>query len=226
MKNLTSLIQTPSRAEQAYLAIRESIIDGSLAPGEHLVQEDLAAALGVSRQPVQQAMALLKSDGLVVESGTRGLLVSGLDAQETAHRFQIRAALDQLAARKTAERAAASSDFARQLEQEGKALLDDGTASLATQEYRQAVEHDVAFHSLIYRASGNPLLLTTAEPHWIYIRRVMLAILLVAERGTTVWAQHSDILAALCKGRGEEAVALMTAHVFGAENALKAAFER
>lgn len=80
MKPITS---TPSRAEQVYFAIRDSICDGALEAGTHLVQEDLAARLGVSRQPVQQAMALLKNDGLVLEQGARGLYVAPLDAEAT-----------------------------------------------------------------------------------------------------------------------------------------------
>ena len=57
----------PSRAELAYQAILDEICEGWLASGTHLVQEDLAARLGVSRQPIQQAMARWKSDGLVQE---------------------------------------------------------------------------------------------------------------------------------------------------------------
>jgi DNA-binding GntR family transcriptional regulator len=96
MKPLTSV---PSRTEQVYSAIRESICDCSLEPGTHLVQEDLAAMLGVSRQPIQQAMLLLKNDGLVVEHGARGLYVAPIDRAETVDRYQIRLMLDKLSVR-------------------------------------------------------------------------------------------------------------------------------
>ena len=90
------LVNAPSRTEQVYHAIRESICDCSLEPGMHLVQEDLAGTLGVSRQPVQQAMLLLKNDGLVVESGGRGLFVAPIDRESMEHHYQIRLVLDQL----------------------------------------------------------------------------------------------------------------------------------
>lgn len=223
---MRSIVSAPSRAEQAHAAIRESIIDGTLPPGSHLVQEELAAKLGVSRQPIQQAMALLKSDGLVVETRARGLRVAPLDPVETAHRYQIRAALEQLAARQTAERAAASTDFARKLASDGEVMLEAGNAMVALGRHREAVDHDVAFHSFIYEASGNPLLLGTAQVHWLYLRRVMIAVLRYADRGPIVWAQHGDILRALCRGRVDESVALVTAHVYGAEGALTDALRR
>ena len=63
----------PSLTEQVYDAIADEISDGALPAGAHLVQEQLAARLGVSRQPIQQAMALLKADGMVEEIGRRDL---------------------------------------------------------------------------------------------------------------------------------------------------------
>ncbi|MEJ1161721.1 GntR family transcriptional regulator [Prosthecomicrobium sp. N25] len=209
----------PSRAEQVYTAIRDSICDGSLRPGTHLVQEDLAARLGVSRQPVQQAMALLKNEGLVLEKGARGLYVAPLDADATVHHYQIRLSLDLLAARLTAERAARSPDFARQLLSDGERILAAGERALAKGSHRDAVAMDVEFHSFIYEMSGNPLIVGAAEPHWYYLRRVMVAVLNYAERGPIVWKQHRDILDALAAGKADEACAMVKAHILGAEAA-------
>lgn len=222
MKPITS---TPSRAEQVYFAIRDSICDGALEAGTHLVQEDLAARLGVSRQPVQQAMALLKNDGLVLEQGARGLYVAPLDAEATVQRYQIRLSLDQLAARLTAERAAASPDFAQSLRVEGQRILDAGDLAVSRGSHRDAVANDVEFHSFIYEKSGNPLIAATAEPLWHYLRRVMMAVLSYAERGPIVWDQHHEILAALAEGRVAEAEALVAAHIQGAAAAFLKALD-
>lgn len=223
MKPITS---TPSRAEQVYFAIRDSICDGALEAGTHLVQEDLAARLGVSRQPVQQAMALLKNDGLVLEQGARGLYVAPLDAEATVQRYQIRLSLDQLAARLTAERAASSPDFAQSLRVEGQRILDAGDLAVAKGSHRDAVANDVEFHSFIYEKSGNPLIAATAEPLWHYLRRVMMAVLSYAERGPIVWDQHHVILAALAEGRVAEVEGLVAAHIQGAEAAFLKAIDR
>lgn len=211
---------SPRRAEQVYLAIRDSICEGALKAGEHLVQESLAAQLGVSRQPVQQAMVLLKNDGLVLERGSRGLFVAPVDALATVHRYQIRLGLDQLAARLTAERAATSKTFAAELRADGSRILDAGDRAVAAGLHRDAVAADVVFHSFIYERSGNPLIAVTSEPLWYYLRRVMITVLSYAERGPLVWKQHRAILRALAAGNVETSVALVTAHIAGAQDAI------
>lgn len=214
------IASAPSRAEQAYAAIRDSICDGTLGPGTHLVQEELAAKLGVSRQPVQQAMVLLRNDGLVLELGSRGLYVAPLEAEAIAHRYQIRVVLDQLAARLVAEQAASSPEFRDRLLTEGGKLVDRGDAAVRSHSVREAVGVDVEFHSFIYEMSGNPLIGTTAEPHWHYLRRVMIDVLRYADRGKVVWDQHREILRTLASGDASASVEIVTAHVLGAERAL------
>jgi DNA-binding GntR family transcriptional regulator len=218
---MKQIIDIPTRAEQAYAAIRESICDGTLEPGAHLVQEELAVRLGVSRQPVQQAMALLKNDGLVVERAGRGLYVAPLDPTLMAYRYQIRTVLDQLAAELVARRAAESRAFAVELRSAGVEILAAGDAAVAAGDHKEAVRHDVRFHSLIYEMSGNPFLPGSAEPHWYYLRRVMIGILVHAERGPLVWQQHREILDLLVVGDVEASVKAVTAHVSGAEHALR-----
>ena len=220
MQKLSSL---PSRTEQVYQTVRESICDCVLEPGTHLVQEELAAKLGVSRQPVQQAMLLLKNDGLVVESGARGLYVAPIDREGIEHHYQIRLVLDQLAAGLVAERAYGDEAFRTRLRREGDAILATGSGALQEGTAAEAVRHDVAFHTFIYTMSGNPLIETTAAAHWLFLRRVMIGVLLHAKRGQLVWSQHEEILDALVAGDVGASVALATEHVAGAKDALVAA---
>lgn len=212
--------ETPRRAKQVYVSIRDSICEGTLKAGTHLVQEDLAARLGVSRQPVQQALVLLKNDGLVLERGARGLYVAPIDAAETIHRYQIRLGLDQLAARLCALRAKRDAEFAKDLLSEGNRTLDAGNRAVARKQHREAVAKDVEFHSFLYDRSGNPMIAITAEPLWHYLRRVMITVLSYAERGPLVWKQHREILETLAGGDAERAVDLVTDHVKGAEGAI------
>ena len=214
------LVNAPSRTEQVYHAIRESICDCSLEPGMHLVQEDLAETLGVSRQPVQQAMLLLKNDGLVVESGGRGLFVAPIDRASIEHHYQIRLVLDQLAVRLVAERSREDPGFKAQLRREGDAIMAIGKGAEQAGRAAEAVRHDVEFHSFVYDMSGNPLIRPTAEGHWLFLRRVMIAVLLHAARGPLVWAQHEHILDLLVAGEVDRAMTLATDHVLGAQRAL------
>jgi DNA-binding GntR family transcriptional regulator len=75
-----SQLQTqPTLVEQVVNAIVSEIVDGELPANARLIQDELAKAYGVSRQPVQQALLLLRDRGLVREAPGRGLIVSPLD---------------------------------------------------------------------------------------------------------------------------------------------------
>ena len=215
-----------TRFEAAYGALRDSIVDGTLAPGTHIVQEEIAARIGVSRQPIQQALALLKSQGLLVEMGARGLYVAELSPAETLLRFQVRAALEQVAVREASIKAAADPEFAKSVRAEGEAILQKGERLVADEEFREAVTEDIAFHSFLCRISGNHLLQQTLEVHWLYIRRVMIAVVLYADRGPLVWKEHRNVLNAICAGRSEEAAARIATHIYGSGGALVTALER
>ena len=80
MASLSRIAFTPDLTEQVYQRLLHAICDGELAPGARLTQEELAATLGVSRQPVLQALRLLKKDGFVSDAGRRGLRVAPLEA--------------------------------------------------------------------------------------------------------------------------------------------------
>ncbi len=206
-------IQTlPNLTEQAYQAILDEICEGALTPGTHLVQEHLAAQLRVSRQPIQQAMALLKADGMVEDVGKRGMRVASLDLTLMRHHYDIRASLDGLAARLAATRASDPA-VADDLQQRGRVILANGQKSVEDQAVRDMIHHDEAFHNLIYETSGNPLLARTAEPHWRFLRRVMGEVLRSAEPPKDIWRQHAEILTALVKADPERAEQLATEHV-------------
>ena len=89
---------------QTHAAIRAAILSGDLAPCTPLAQEELAERLGVSRQPISHALVLLKHEGLVVDRGRKGQMVAPIDAGRLLGLYQVRGALDQLAARLAARR--------------------------------------------------------------------------------------------------------------------------
>src|SRR3954468_17423377 len=96
----------PALIERAYEQLVEAIADGTLAPGQRIRQEELGRMLGVSRQPISHALQLLKQQRLVEENGRRGLVVSAINADAIRQLYQVRTALDALAARLAAERIA------------------------------------------------------------------------------------------------------------------------
>ena len=114
------VLQHPDLVNQVYLSIREAICEGQFVPGERLNQDQLAAKLQVSRQPVGQAIQLLKSQGFVCDTGRRGVQIATLSTEYITGLYQIRAALDALAARE-----AALNNPAAALE-DGSPLIEEG----------------------------------------------------------------------------------------------------
>ena len=106
VSSLRQIEASPDLTQQVYERLLEAICSADLAPGARLTQQDLAASFNVSRQPVLQALRMLRKDGFVIDAGRRGLMVAPLDAQVIEQTYQVRAALDALAAREAALRKA------------------------------------------------------------------------------------------------------------------------
>jgi DNA-binding GntR family transcriptional regulator len=87
---LVSIEVAPDLVDQVYRSLLGAISSGTLAPGERITQEDIAQRLSVSRQPVLQALRLLKKDGFVRDAPGRGVLVAPLDAQGMRQIYQVR----------------------------------------------------------------------------------------------------------------------------------------
>lgn len=216
------LEQTSGLTDRVYNAILHEILDGNLKSGEHLVQEQVAEQLGVSRQPVQQAMALLKADGLVEQFGRRGLRVTGLDLDRMLNHYELRGLLDARAARLAAERVRAGEvDRAREIDamhrlfRKGNRAAENGTT-------REQIEHDEAFHYKIYELSGNPVISDAVEMHWRFLRRAMGEGLRHAVPPEEIWNQHADIAEAILSGEAKRAEELASAHASSvAEDLLK-----
>lgn len=193
---LTRLDSSPDLVEQVHQRLLDAICAGQLAPGTRLTQEELAEQLSVSRQPVIQALRLLKADGLVQDApglhGTkgRGVLVAPLDAGLIGHIYQVRSALDALAARLAAERRAVLDP----------ALLAQGRQAVAQADVAAMLKADQAFHRAIYAASGNPLIEGSAMLHWTHIRRAMGLVLQHSSLRASVWDEHAAMADAIARG--------------------------
>ena len=209
-----------SRAEQTYQVLLDEICDGSMPAGTQLIQEELAAQLGVSRQPIQQALARLKGDGLLEEAPGRGLCVPALDLSRMRSHYDIRSALDRLAARLAAMRVAEATLNKQQVSDAGQKIVDAGRDAVAKGAVKDMIRRDIDFHSYIYTISGNPLIATTAESHWRFLRRVMGDVLRRAQPPASIWQQHQAILQAIVSGNADAADSLAEQHIENASDAL------
>lgn len=201
----------PALIDQVHDQLVEAISVGRLAPGERLTQARVAALLDVSRQPVSHALQLLKHRGLVIEHGRRGLAVAPLDGTRIWQLYQVREALDGLAARLAAERVAAGQAGRRETARLGK-VLDAGIALDPADETIALVRADVAFHRALYELSGNPEIAATVAEQWPLFMRSMAAVLDAPERKVAVWAEHAGIVDAVLAGDAETAGRLAGDH--------------
>lgn len=192
---LIKIESSPDLVDQVYRSLLDAISEGSLAPGARITQEDIAEQLAVSRQPVLQALRLLKKDGFVLDAPGRGVLVAPLDVGWLMQIYQVRSALDALAAR-----LAARARF-----QIAPALISQGRAAARSQDVKAMMAADAEFHGAIYAASGNPLIAQSAQLHWHHIRRAMGAVLQVSTMRESIWDEHEAIAQAI--GAGDEATA-------------------
>ncbi len=209
----------PARSDfvdATYRVLVDAITDGSLAPGERITQEEIAEQLGVSRSPVLQALRLLKKDGFIEDAPGRGVQVAQLDIGWVAHLYQVRGALDALAARLAAERRHALDP----------ALIRHGRTVSEGQDLRAIIDADLAFHNAIYEASGNPLIPESGQRYWMHLRRVMGAVHRTSRHRATLWDEHQAIADAIAEGDAQRAVQLSDLHIGNASSSLVRELQR
>ncbi|MCC8978198.1 GntR family transcriptional regulator [Bradyrhizobium acaciae] len=198
----------PNLIDQVYGRLLEAIIDRSLLPGQRITQNELAERLGVSRQPISHALHLLHRQGLVAESGKRGFEVTQLDPQRIRELYEVRGAIDALAARLAAGRVRDDSAARTQLEsalEAGRAI--DDNAPLA-----RLIALDVDFHSAIYRLAGNSAIEEMITPQWPHMRRSMATVLAELDYRGSAWTEHETIAAHIFSGNAAAAEAAALAH--------------
>jgi DNA-binding GntR family transcriptional regulator len=202
----------PNLIDQVYARLLEAIIDRTLLPGQRITQNELADRLGVSRQPISHALHLLHRQGLVAESGRRGFEVTQLDPQRIRELYEVRGAIDALAARLAAARVKEDAVARVQLEAalEAGRAIDDGTP------LARLIALDVDFHSAIYRLAGNSAIEEMIAPQWPHMRRSMATVLAELDYRESAWSEHETIAAHVLSGKAEAAEAAALAHALGA----------
>ncbi len=203
-------------ADQIYDIVLEAICSGKHAIGERLSQEQIAQNLNVSRQPVLQALGLLKSQGFLCNAGRRGLMVAPLEMEFVLDLYEYRAAIDLLAAGKAARRCTP------ELAKLGQRFLEQGGAAKKAGSLIKLSVADMAFHEWVYLVAGNRLVIDTMNHFWNHTRRVMCVILSMdGEWPDRAWKEHKAIYSAIVAGNGELAEHLASAHVEKASESLR-----
>jgi DNA-binding GntR family transcriptional regulator len=192
--------------------LRAAILSGELSPGTPVIEAELATRLGASRTPVREALRRLEAEGLLDSRGLRGSVVRALKADEVECVFEIREALESLAARRAAR--TLREPELRKLEQHVDSMRD------SVDDANELGRHDTAFHDTILAAANGDRLkkmLTDLREELIAYRYLSLA---DPERRRATIAEHDEILAAL-RAHDENAAATRTAaHIANARAAV------
>ena len=206
----------PTKADGAYLELRNQILLGTLEPGSRVDYLQLSASLGVSITPLREALRRLEADHLVIRNAHRDVVIAPLTRAEADELLAVRQELDLLAARLAAEQmtpdelARARQLVARQDDREAVRYLREAGIPVAV---GGLLTVNRAFHRMVYCGSHNQVLIqyrdaisTRTERYVIMARQIHTvppeAFLLL----------HEKLLTALAARDAEAATELMRAH--------------
>ncbi len=201
--------QRDSTALRIKRELLRQILSGELAPGSRLIELKLADQFRTSQGPVREALCELEGMELVTTAPYRGTRVRQVTVKDVREAYQVRASLEELAARQAATR------LRGDLEPFEKAA----TASLGAarrNDIRLYTRHDIRFHRLIVAASENRILLRTWDSLAL---EVHVQIRLLRDQIDLVAAQqdHWRILEALARGNGATAGRLLRKHILDSQ---------
>lgn len=183
--------------------LRERILTGRLRPGDRLVERELAEDLGVSRVPVREAIRSLEAEGFLVVQSPRRVVVRQLARVDVEELFDVREALEGLAAGLAASRAGAAER--KQLER----TLADAARATARGDAARITVLNSRFHDEIVTIAGNALLSTMLQPlegrlRWLTSQN---------EHWAELLDEHRRLYEAIASGDAERAKASAVEHV-------------
>lgn len=198
-------VQRPVPLRQSvYDALIDLIVGGELPPGQHLVETDIARQLGVSRQPIREALHRMEAEGWVDLRPSQGAFVHIPTDSEVDDLLNVRELLEAEMARLAARKSGA--DAVTRL----RALCAQGESAAKADELGRAVMANNEFHAAIAAVAGNSVLADLAST---VSRRVQWYYRLVAPaRGHGSWAEHAELIDAIEAHDGDRAQLLARKH--------------
>ncbi|MET9463155.1 GntR family transcriptional regulator [Streptomyces canus] len=190
--------------DRVYGALLELITTRALQPGQHLVESELAGHLGVSRQPVREALQRLNTEGWVDLRPAQGAFVHEPTDEEADQLLTVRTLLEAEAARLAAANAGSA----------GIAVLEElcaqGESAVAADDVDAAVALNARLHATVMELAGNAVLAELAgqvhrRVRWYYTP-------IARQRGQQSWIEHRELIAAIADRDEQRATAVMRQH--------------
>jgi DNA-binding GntR family transcriptional regulator len=202
--------------DEIYLRLRDYILSGTLAPHERLHQSDLAHVLGVSRTPVREALLRLEREGLIYTRSGHGMFVKGMTAADVSELYDVRLALEPVAARLAC--AQATADHIVAVERIQRTQERSYPKNLAA-----AFRINRDLHLKLVQACGNPLMLRFLDNVWDQENalRVFAAYTADRQRVASMISEHRKLIDAFASGDGQRLGTLLEAHIQAACHSLQ-----
>lgn len=179
-------------ADQVYETLRSKILVGELPAGSPLRVRTVAQWVGTSVMPVREAIRRLEETGLAIRFPHRGAVVKEFTVAELIHVYDVRTILESQAARRGAK-SATDQDLDPMY-----AALDRMQAAVGRGEAAAALDEDEIIHRALYRAAGNPVLVSTIDALWLQCRpyKVPGATAALDADDASLWSSQAAIVEA------------------------------
>jgi len=201
-----------SLAEEVAGTLRHDILNGSLAPGERLIELNLAKALGVSRGPIREGIRLLLAEGLLTQGPNRGVIVPSITESRARDIYGLRKAIETRAIHLLG---LCDPKVRLDVLQEGQERLEN---FCARGDYARVADEDINFHKALCHLSGNERLVGVFEG-FIPTMRLFFGL---DERAygslQEIVAEHRALLGSLRTGDFTRASELLRSHIEHAES--------
>lgn len=205
-----------TRAEHAYLELRQRIIDMRLPPGAALDEEALMAELGVGRTPMREAVKRLESDRMLTVYPRRGTIIADVNIRDLKAISDARRVLEAFAARRAAELA---TDEDRQRLKECLREL----AATAEESNRTSIHLDEQIHRIVYAVMRNSYVEATLIQYFSLSQRMWNFVLAGLAPISGHVREHEALLQAIIDGDADRAAALAEEHVTHFEGLVRSA---
>lgn len=204
-------IPSESTAEQLAENLRQAILDGQLAPGTRLVEQELAEQFDISRGPIREAIRILAAEGLAELRKNKGAVVVSPTMDDVLEVYAIRMTLGAIAIDQLARQAAHDQlDLSKVTE-----LLDLMSDRKIRQNNTQMVETDLRFQNELVALSELPRISAAMEKSSLDIRVFVRLLNIQYDEvdHTNLIDRHTNLLAKIIKGNSDEAIQLWLAHI-------------
>ncbi len=215
---LTPFADQQSLQERTYQALRSALLEGDYLPGERLYEVAIAQSLGVSRNPVREAVRRLQQDGLLELRPHYGIYVAAVPAEEVEDIYRLRSALVGVAAALAAERLTDTeiAELGRIVAEQQAGLVQPTPRSRAP----SSIVHADRFHHAIHVGARSPRLLALLEQIYAQVMHFRKLTLRYPGRAEISAEGHAQIYEALRRRNAEEAERLVREHIDGARRTL------